>query len=905
MKHSASNKQVSWWTASCRTAVWLTQQGWRRVVAYPLIATAINRLRFVFLPAYWRALMPVRHRHQHDTDKLVFRLGRPALWRGGGRWYWCWMHSRADLLATLHYQRHGHADIHIELALVAGLQRVPLYIPHACSGLYLHLPETTQSAGLRLRWQRRLDSVNEASAIPRALQLEYEKLNWLNGNVRDLRPVRELTTSGIAGFRWQTDGGPAIFEIPHIVRVAKVGWHMVELQIFSNRRHADAALFLDMGDGYPAEPDLVLPFRNGSMVKRLCFLHKRPRGARLVAIDGDASFSIRHLHFSPIPAFFAYDRMCLRLSKQSRQFQQQPIAQVRRSVRQLARQQGVPVRQLLTQLYDQTFPLSGRIGEQHHYADWISRVEAVTIQRLQAPALPAAAHLVWVLTVSADTAAAQLQATLHALQTQTYPHWTLLLHAEVADEVSTLVDWVKAQEDERIHWLAPPASWADLVPHTGMQSCWLGWLHAGDRLPVHALQQFAQAAQPGIAVIYSDEDHLDDKSARCAPRFKPDWSPDLLLSQPYLGRAVLCRMEDLFALRAAASQYREADGWVLQHLAALPAQAVTHIPHVLYHAASESVATPGREQALAAHFLAAGQHGVKVGAGSVAGAYRIQYPVPEPEPLVSLLIPTRDMLDILRICVDSILEKTSYQHFELVILDNQSVQAQTLDYFAQLQQQDARVRVLPYPYPFNYSALTNFGVNHAFGDIIGLINNDTEVISPDWLTEMVSQVLRPEIGCVGAKLYFDDDTLQHAGVILGIGGIAGHSHKYFHRSENGYCDRLQLVQNLSAVTAACLLVRKQVFNEVGGFNETALQVAYNDVDFCLRVGAAGYRNLWTPYAELYHHESKTRGREDTPDKLARFRREVDYMQKVWGERLRNDPYYNPNLSLQIEDFSIR
>jgi GT2 family glycosyltransferase len=212
--------------------------------------------------------------------------------------------------------------------------------------------------------------------------------------------------------------------------------------------------------------------------------------------------------------------------------------------------------------------------------------------------------------------------------------------------------------------------------------------------------------------------------------------------------------------------------------------------------------------------------------------------------------------------------------------------------------------VLNYDKPFNYSAINNFAVKRARGAIIALVNNDIEVISPDWLTEMVSWAAQPDIGCVGAKLYYGNDTIQHAGVILGIGGVAGHSHKYFPRDHRGYFSRLKLVQNLSAVTGACLVVRKAVFQDVGGLNETDLMIAFNDVDLCLKVAKAGYMNVWTPYAELYHLESISRGAEDNPEKVARFASEVRYMQENWKTNSTHDPYYSPNLTTESEDFSL-
>ena len=215
------------------------------------------------------------------------------------------------------------------------------------------------------------------------------------------------------------------------------------------------------------------------------------------------------------------------------------------------------------------------------------------------------------------------------------------------------------------------------------------------------------------------------------------------------------------------------------------------------------------------------------------------------------------------------------------------------------------MRLLAYDKPFNYSAINNFAVQQAKGEVIVLMNNDIEIISSNWLTEMVSHCLRDDIGCVGAKLYYPNNTIQHGGVVLGIGGVAGHSHKYFPKDHPGYFKRLKITQNFSAVTAACLAVRKSVFEQVGGLNEKDLTIAFNDVDFCLKVQQAGYRNVWTPYAEMIHHESISRGAEDTPEKVARFNQEVDYMKTTWGDHLNSDPCYNPWLSQVREDFSLR
>jgi GT2 family glycosyltransferase len=278
--------------------------------------------------------------------------------------------------------------------------------------------------------------------------------------------------------------------------------------------------------------------------------------------------------------------------------------------------------------------------------------------------------------------------------------------------------------------------------------------------------------------------------------------------------------------------------------------------------------------------------------------------VPEPAPLVSLIIPTKDRADLLRNCIDSIRVKTTYGNYEIIVVDNNSEEDETFAYFDELAR-DERVRVLPHPHPFNYSAINNAAVRLARGSIVGLVNNDVEVITSDWLTEMVSWAQQPAIGCVGAKLYYSDDTVQHGGVILGVGGVANHAHRLKRRSDPGYFGRALVAQTLSAVTAACLLVRKAVYAEVRGLDGQRLKVAFNDVDFCLKVRQAGYRNVWTPFAELYHHESKSRGTEDTPEKLARFHSEVRTMVERWQKELARDPYYSVNLAREANDFELR
>ncbi|MEZ5673230.1 MAG: glycosyltransferase [Thiotrichaceae bacterium] len=257
----------------------------------------------------------------------------------------------------------------------------------------------------------------------------------------------------------------------------------------------------------------------------------------------------------------------------------------------------------------------------------------------------------------------------------------------------------------------------------------------------------------------------------------------------------------------------------------------------------------------------------------------------------------------MKIIVTGILQHTDYPQLELIIVDNGSVAMETLTYLQQLQQ-DSRIIVLRHDAEFNYSQLNNLAVTHAHGEVLALLNNDLEIIHRDWLKEMVSHALRPEIGAVGAKLYYSNNMIQHAGVIVGLGGLAGHNFKFLPKQFTGYYWKPFLTQNYSAVTGACLVLRKQVYDAVGGLNEKQLKVAFNDVDLCLKIGALGYRIIWTPYAELYHHESVSRGADLTVRKYLRLQSEIRYMQTQWATQLAADPFYNPNLTIQFEDFSL-
>ncbi len=439
-------------------------------------------------------------------------------------------------------------------------------------------------------------------------------------------------------------------------------------------------------------------------------------------------------------------------------------------------------------------------------------------------------------------------------------------------------------------------------------------LEAGDILAPHALLLLAQAilAHPAAVLLYPDHDSLDAEGRRSNPQFKPDWNPDLLPAYDYLG-GVCCIAGDAWrdASGDAGSGPETSDAAlrryarVLRITRACAPERIVHVPRVLVHRPTRAEVPPSAASEEAARRVVAealAPQGAIVEPGLLPGTRRVRYPVPAPAPLVTIIVPTRDKLEILRACIESVCTRTDYPNFEICIIDNRSVEPETLAWLRDVAA-DPRIRVLRDDRDFNYSALNNRAVAQAAGSVVVLLNNDIEVIAPDWLTEMVSHALRPEIGAVGAKLLYPNGMVQHAGVVLGIGGVAGHVHRYLDGKDPGYMNRAMVTQNLSVVTAACLAVRKAVYEEVGGLDEENLHVAFNDVDFCIRLTRAGYRNLFTPHALLTHHESLSRGHDDTPHKKAIFEREFGYMKRRWGPF--RDPAYNPNLTLEFEDYSLR
>ena len=444
---------------------------------------------------------------------------------------------------------------------------------------------------------------------------------------------------------------------------------------------------------------------------------------------------------------------------------------------------------------------------------------------------------------------------------------------------------------------------------------WIALLDHDDMLAENALFWVVETINqcPDVRLIYSDEDKIDEVGVRSAPYFKPDWNLDLFYSHNLITHLGVYRADLIKEIKGFRLGFEGAQDYdlALRCVERIKPGQIRHIPRVLYHwrmhtnstaqtASAKPYAMLAGEKALNEHLK---NQGINARAELIGHGFRLHHPIPKKPPLVSLIIPTRNGFKLVQQCVNSILEKTTYSNYEIIIVDNGSDDPDTIQYLNSIKA-NPKITVICDNRPFNYSALNNNAVKSAKGELIGLINDDIEVISPDWLTELVSHALRPDVGAVGACLWYPDDTLQHGGVVLGIAGWAGHAHKGFPKGSHGYVGRMSLISEFSAVTGACLLTRKKLYEQLGGLNEIDLQIACNDVDYCLRLKEAGYRIIWTPYAELYHHESATRGFEDSPEKKSRFANELQFMKDRWGELLNDDPAYNPNLTLETQDFNL-
>jgi len=561
------------------------------------------------------------------------------------------------------------------------------------------------------------------------------------------------------------------------------------------------------------------------------------------------------------------------------------------------------------------------------YADWVRQYDTISSEdrRAMSESLIGLTHkplISIVMPVYSPEDEAFRQA-IESVRDQTYSNWELCAADDASPNASTgaiLAEY--AALDQRIKWVRlSENSHISAASNGGLGIAsgeFIVLMDHDDLLAPHALYEIIKEinAHPYADIIYSDEDKIDENGTRTEPYFKTDWNPELFLAHNMINhfgayRRALIEAVGGFRIGFEGSQDYDL---ALRCVAATRSDRIRHIPAVLYHWRRTSKGLEFSKLCLDSCIVSArkakseyldsvGDPGHIVANPKIEHWDRVVRPVPSPAPLVSLIVPTRNRADLLGPCLDGLMNRTSYESIEIIVIDHQSDDPDTVALLERASQ-DPRVRIMPFKGEFNYSAMNNRAVEIARGEIVGFINNDIDVLTPEWLTEMVALAMRPQAGAVGAKLLYPNGRVQHAGVGIGIGGVAGHLFCNADPEDIGYYGRLQQVSNISAVTGACMVVSKSAFQSVGGFNETDLRVALNDVDLCLKLRKKGLLNVWTPFAVLIHHESPSRGLDTKPEHQARFRREFEWMQKTWGRFLNDDPYLNPNLSLDDGFFNL-
>ena len=514
-----------------------------------------------------------------------------------------------------------------------------------------------------------------------------------------------------------------------------------------------------------------------------------------------------------------------------------------------------------------------------------------------------------------------LRRAIESVQAQCNPNWELCIAddassneavLQVLREASNGDSRVKLLErDERGHISAATNSALTLA-----SAPWVTFLDHDDLLAGHALTAIRSTLNrhPRARFLYSDEDKCDERGWRSEPHFKPGWNETLLMAQNYLAHLSIYRRDDVERVGGFRQGVEGSQDYdlALRVTATLEREQIVHIPQVLYHwraiVGSTARVVDAKDYATAAGLKALtdrfeGRPDVLVDAGPVPTTYRVRYRLPNAAPTVSIIVPTRDRARLLQQCVEGVLNLTRYPGcLEGLVVDNDSTDPEALTFLERIADMPS-VKVLHWEGAFNYSAINNFAVSTATGDVLCFLNNDIEVVDENWLSELVSFAVRDGIGAVGAKLLYPDGRVQHGGVITGLRGVADHVHKCFSGADSGYFARLLLAQEMSAVTAACMVMKRSVFEAAGGFDAENLSVIFNDVELCLRLREQGLRNVWTPDAVLYHHESASRRSMLRGSPV--LKRNANWMRKVWGRTLKSDPYWNPNLSLAHRDFRPR
>lgn len=515
-----------------------------------------------------------------------------------------------------------------------------------------------------------------------------------------------------------------------------------------------------------------------------------------------------------------------------------------------------------------------------------------------------------------------LREMVDSLRNQSYSNWELCIaNASPKDEEMRKVLKAYMDQDSRIRVkeLSENLGIAENTNEAfGLATGeFVGLLDHDDLLAPDALYEIVELLNKDESydVVYTDEDKVTtDLSEHFQPHLKPDFNLDLLRSNNYICHFFVARRALVKRTGGFRKEFDGAQDYDFIFRCVEGARKIGHVPRILYHwrthkastadnPASKLYAFEAGKKAIEGNLARAEIKGAMVHHTPDYGFYDVTYPL-QGEPLISIIIPNKDQRETLQQCLDSVMGLSTYKNYEILIVENNSEEQETFAYYLELEQKE-NIRVLNWTGDFNYSAINNFAVKEAKGDYLLFLNNDIQVITPGWMEAMLSNCQRPEVGIVGGRLYYPDDTIQHAGIIIGIGGIAGHAFLGMKRSRTGYLHKASLQMDYSAVTAACMMMKRDVFLKIGGFEEK-LTVAFNDVDLCLRTGQEGYLVVYNPHVEMYHYESKSRGTEDSKEKVRRFQTEIEFMRSRWiGLLKEGDPYYNENLTLSKWNYSLR
>lgn len=692
-------------------------------------------------------------------------------------------------------------------------------------------------------------------------------------------------------------------------------WVMLEALDLKISDHNCLIMYLDFGDGFSEQTRRVIQL---SSYDRLTGVIRLKEGIKAIRLDPFEQRKDITLHGLKIKELGSIQILALFLGRHINRVVKNPrklFSSLRKAFL-IFRQGGLTA--LKIKLFANSYT--------ENYQEWVERYDTLSdLDKAQIVKMIESFKrqpLISIVMPVYNTPLRWLEAAIESVRGQLYQNWELCIADDASSDRGIRVVLERYSKlDSRIRVVFRDQNGhISLSSNSALQLAtgeYVAFLDHDDELVAHSLAMLVHEINlyPEAKFFYSDEDKLTSFGMRFNPYFKSDFNREFLYAQNYACHFAVYERALVNKLGGFRQGFEGSQDWDLELrvIEQIKPEQIRHIPMILYRwraiEGSTAQASSFKEYALKAGKRALEEHfertneRAKVELLHDISQLRVRFQLPEVLPLVSIIIPTRDMCSVLRTAVESIKKGTSYPNYELIIVDNGSINKDTLEYLNQLKVQP-NFRVIRDDQPFNFSRLNNLAVKEARGEFVALLNNDLELISKGWLEEMVSIANRVGVGAVGARLWYPNDLLQHAGVILGIGGVAGHAMKGVRRGDPGYFNRVALMGCFSAVTGACLLVRKDHFQAVGGLNEDELAVAFNDIDLCLKLSEIGLRNIVTPYAEFYHHESVSRGYENTPTKFARFEREVDYMKSRWGDKLANDPYFNPNLSLLNEAFLL-